>query len=131
MVLRPRPDTLATPSRLPPIDPRLRNVKVEGPGYLAVYKHLTIIGSEAMELDGKWWLHASCSRRDRGMPTYDDLMILKDLAIGKDRTAVQVFPPADKHVDIAGKMARPIQVLHLWSCAEQVLPDFTRGGTQI
>ena len=65
------------------------------------------------------------------MPDYADLMLLKNMCIGKDRTALQVFPPEEKHVNYAGEV-HGIEVLHLWSClGGDVTPDFTRGGDLI
>ena len=123
---------LITPSRWPgAIDPRLRVVEAREDGYLATYKHLKFIVSESIEMDGRWWIHASVSRRDKTIPTYDDLIVLKKLTIGPNRTAIQVFPPAERHIDIAGKRPRPIQVLHLWSPEDDFLPDFARGGNTI
>ena len=101
----------------------LRDVVRGGDGYSARFDHLRFIVSESREGDGKMWLHASVSRRDKQMPTYEDLMALKRYCIGEHRTAYQVFPSKDKHVDWAGK--RGIQVLHLWSCLDgDVTPDF-------
>ena len=64
------------------------------------------------------------------MPTYADLMEMKRLCIGDHRTALQVFPPKTKHVNVAGKLG--VEVLHLWSCLDgDVTPDFTRGTGMI
>jgi len=109
-----------------PVHPALRVVDQAPDGYAAVYRHLRFIVSAKVEGDGKLWLHASVSRRDKTMPSYDDLRTTKRLCIGDDRTALQVFPPADKHIDIAGP--RGIEVLHLWSCLSgDVTPDFSAG----
>jgi len=99
-------------------------------GYAARWNNLRFIVSKSIEEDGKRWLHASVSRKDRTLPTYDDLKQLKRLCIGEHRTALQVFPPMAKHVDIAGKLGT--EVLHLWACLDgDVTPDFTRGGDSI
>lgn len=109
------------------IDPRIRNVRETPHGYNGRYKNLLVIVTERVEADGKVWRHASVSRRDKTMPTYDDLMELKNICIGEHRTALQVFPPRDKHVDWAGK--RGIEVLHLWCCLDgDVTPDFRIAG---
>ena len=114
------------------INAQLEGVQPGRDGYSARYQHLVIIYSEGIELDGRRWLHVSCSRKDRTIPTYDDLVTLKTLTLGTDTEAYQVFPPAHRHIDIAGRGDRPIQVLHLWSCMTgPVLPDFTRGGKSI
>lgn len=87
---------------------------------------LRVIASSAIELDGKRWLHVSCSRAVR-LPTWDDLGDVKALFIGPGRYAYQVFPPASKHVNLHS------YCLHLWCCldGDAVLPDFTRGGGTI
>lgn len=75
------------------------------------FKHshgLVVIVSAQVEEDGLAWLHVSLSRRRRD-PSYEDVRIVKDLFVGRDRTAVQVFPSADRHVNI-----HP-HCLHLWS----------------
>lgn len=115
-------------TRCPRIDPRLRDVVRGVDGYSARYNDLVFIVSEGVEQDRRWWIHASVSRRDRQMPTYDDLMALKRLTIGPNRIAIQVFVQDWRHMDIAGKRPRPVQVLHLWSPEENFLPDFTWGG---
>jgi len=112
------------------IHPLLNIIEQKDDGYAATYGHLCFIVSETTELDGKRWLHASVSRQDRKMPMYDDLLTLKKLCIGEHRTALQVFPPSNKHINFAGQ--RGIEVLHLWSCLDsEVTPDFTRGTNLI
>ena len=114
-------------TRFPPIDPRLRDIEHGQDGYRARYHDLLFICSEAKENDGRWWRHASVSRRDRQMPTYEDLKTLKAICIGEKYTAYQLFVPPDSHIDIGGP--RGVQVLHLWACLDgQVTPDFS-GGT--
>ena len=109
------------------IDRRLRAIE----GNVAGYQHLVIITSDSLEEDGRWWRHASVSRKDKAMPTYDDLMLLKYLTMGPTRIAIQVFPPERRHIDIAGRRPNPVQVLHLWSPDDDFLPDFARGGNTI
>jgi len=109
------------------IHPALRDVKYTPHGYSARFKHLVFLVTERVEVDGKHWLHASVSRRDHHMPPYEDLIELKRLCIGEHRMALQVFPPAEQHVNWAGK--RGIEVLHLWCCLDgDVVPDFRIGG---
>jgi hypothetical protein len=99
-------------------------------GYAAEAWPLKFIVSEGVEKDGKKWLHASVSRVDGLLPSYDDLKQLKKHCIGDHRTALQVFPPLAKHVSPGSKYG--VEVLHLWSCLDgDVTPDFTRGGSQI
>ena len=114
-----------------PISQRITIIEERDDGYGARFKDLTFLVSEAREDDGRWWLHASVSRRDRRMPTYDDLKTLKELTIGPKRTAIQVFPPAERHIDIGTKLPRPIEVLHIWSPEEDFLPDFASDGKSL
>ena len=82
---------------------------------------LVVLVSADIELDGRPWLHASVSRRDR-LPSWEDLNEVKDIFVGKDRKAVQVLPPEVEKVNV-----HPF-CLHLFSClSEALLPDFTRG----
>lgn len=86
---------------------------------------LIVIVSGAFELDGKRWLHVSCSRRDR-LPSWEDLREVKDRYIGKEKLAVQVLPPQSRYINI-----HPY-VLHLWHCVDvDPIPDFARGGSSI
>jgi len=98
-------------------------------GYAATWKHLRMIVSEVEEFDNNVWIHASVSRADGNIPTYDDLKQLKRLCIGDDKTAIQVFPPLKKHIDNVSHLG--IEVLHLWSGPENLLPDFSRAGNTI
>lgn len=83
---------------------------------------LKVLATCSMELDGKLWLHVSCSRKNR-LPDWKDLQDTKDQFIGCDKTALSVLPPEDKYVNL-----NPV-VLHLWHCVDgDVTPDFTRGG---
>ncbi len=86
---------------------------------------LRVIASGATEADGRRWLHVSCSRPNR-IPDWDDLRTVKDLFIGADRKAVQVFPPKAEYVNINSN------VLHLWCCLDgDGLPDFSAGTGSI
>ncbi len=72
---------------------------------------------------GKTWLHVSMSRQKR-LPSYEDMTDVKALFIGRDRQALQIFPPASKHVNIHN------YCLHLWCALEgDGLPDFGQDGT--
>lgn len=83
---------------------------------------LKVIMSGAVEADGRRWLHVSCSRVNR-LPDWDDMRTVKDLFVGVDRQAIQVFPTRARYVNINSN------VLHLWSCLDgDGLPDFS-GGT--
>lgn len=86
---------------------------------------LGVIVSVAKELDGKRWMHVSLSYRNR-LPSYTDLVEAKNLFIGEEKTAYQVFPAKEKHINI-----HPY-CLHLWHCLDgDPLPDFTHGGDSI
>jgi hypothetical protein len=68
--------------------------------------------------DGKQWQHLSISYWDR-LPSYADLVMVKRLWMGNDTTALQVFPPASRWVNVHS------WCLHLWRClSEDVVPDF-------
>jgi hypothetical protein len=68
------------------------------------------------------WLHASMSFKSK-LPTYQDMKIVKNIFIGEDRTAFQVFPPSDQHINLHEN------TLHLFSClTKDILPDFRREG---
>lgn len=71
--------------------------------------------------DGRRWLHASLSRGDKRLPTWNEMKWLRDEVIGKDAKAIIVIPPADEHVN-------QYEVHHIWHCLDgDVLPDFTLG----
>lgn len=74
--------------------------------------------------DGQRWLHLSIAGRK--MPTYRDMAAAKDLFIGQDERAYQVFPPRSEHFNLHQ------YCLHLWSpVGFNPLPDFTHGGRGI
>jgi len=83
----------------------------------------SVIVSQA-ERDGTEWIHASIAR-EQFMPSYADLVILKQGVFGPDRYAYQVFPPASQHVNIHER------ALHLWGRADgkPQLPEFGCDGT--
>lgn len=107
------------------IEVRLRD------GYKGKFEHLTLIHSIALESDAKWWDHVSVSREDNQMPTYEDMQLLKQLCLGPNRSAIELFPKDSEHMDPAGdgSYGSVKQVRHLWSCKKMPLPDFTHGGT--
>lgn len=108
------------------VHPALRQVVTGGDGYMGRFHDLAFIVSVAEEADGKLWLHASVSRRDRKMPTWDDLQTLKHYTIGDDKVAYQVFPSAENYVHKPPIGNRPIEVLHLWHClTDTPLPEFS------
>jgi len=67
------------------------------------------------------WGHISMSRKDQN-PSYDDMCLVKRLFVGRRRSAIQVFPSEDEHVNI-----HP-HCLHLWWRADgRSHPDLTMG----
>src|SRR5258708_31084408 len=83
----------------------------------------SVIVSQA-ERDGTEWIHASIAR-EQFMPSYADLVILKQVVFGPDRYAYHVFPPATQHGNIHER------ALHLWGRADgkPQLPEFACDGT--
>lgn len=99
--------------------------RLDGARWINPKRQMVVIGSIAIEEDGKKWLHMSMSHRKR-VPTYDELMYLKRHWIGDDRKAIMVLPEKDKHINI-----HPF-VLHLWCCVDgDAIPDFTHGGDSL
>jgi hypothetical protein len=83
-------------------------------------KGLRLIHSIARETDGCVWAHLSLSRRDRKMPTWEQLRDVWRL-LYPDVLAVVVIPPAAQHVNIA-------EVAHAWANLDRpAVPDFTHG----
>lgn len=76
------------------------------------------------EEDGEVWAHLSMSRRDRTMPTWEQIRDLVWL-VYPGWVAVVVIAPQDEHVNIP-------EVGHAWIClTRRAIPDFTRGGHSI
>lgn len=51
--------------------------------------------------DGGWWLHVSCAKmRLQKLPRWDDLLEVKNIFIGKDKKAIQIFPEEANYVNI-------------------------------
>ena len=83
---------------------------------------LRVCVSMARERDSHCWLHVSISREKR-LPSWDELKLVKDVIIGPEKTALQVLPPKSKYVN------KHAFCLHLFCCLDgDVTPDFTRGG---
>lgn len=79
---------------------------------------LRVIISGSTYDDGRRWLHLSVSRSDR-VPDWEDLKRVKSRFFGDETTAVQVFPPNSRWVNV-----HPY-CLHLWRCLDgEPLPDF-------
>ena len=113
---------------LPPHELGDVDILQDSGGYIGAYGKLAMMVTERKEFDGRWWRHASLSRKDRSMPSFNDLKTLKRIAFGTNRWAVQVFPSDEEYVDIGTKIGRPIEILHLWGCESSVLPDFRQDG---
>ena len=83
-----------------------------------------LIHSLAIEEDGEVWAHVSMSRRDRKLPTWEQLRDLWWLMY-PDIVGMQLIVPHTEHVNIN-------EVLHVWGCLTKiVVPDFTHGGDSI
>lgn len=84
---------------------------------------LRVIYSESKQDDDRWWAHVSLSRRDREVPTWEQVREVKQLFVG-DAEAYIVLPPPERYVN------QHEGVLHLFACRDAptgVLPDFTQG----
>lgn len=104
---------------------RIADRRIDGCAYRNEMTGLAVIISAAKELDGRRWLHLSVSRSNR-LPTWDDLKLVKDVFMGRERKVIQVLLPASEYVNI-----HPF-VLHLWACMDgDPLPDFTRGSASL
>lgn len=88
-----------------------------------VKRNLRLIHSIAREEDGCDWIHVSMSRRDRKMPTWEQV---RDIwwECYPNRKGIVVIAPKAEHVNIA-------EVAHVWCCFDEVLPDFTSGTGSI
>ncbi len=118
---RPDPVFASRAGAVRPRDPRWALLS-RGPEESA-WRHgsLQVICSVARELDGKHWLHVSCSKPTT-LPTWEELSRVKEAFVGVEEQAVSLFPRQSQHVNL-----HPF-CLHLWCCLEgDPLPDFTRG----
>lgn len=94
---------------------------LNGRSWVNSIRRMTVMQSVDFEEDGKLWVHTSLSREDRAVPTYEEVCLVKDLFVGKNRLAVQLFVPADEHVNLHPGC------LHLWTPVEhRPVPDFRR-----
>ena len=89
---------------------------------------IEVVLSVAYELDHRIWVHVSAAGFRKGsgeyLPTWEEMLRVKNDFIGEDKWAYQVFPSSKDYVNI-----NPY-VLHLFALldGEPALPDFT-GGT--
>jgi len=87
-----------------------------------IHRRLTMIVTAKTETDGRLWVHLSVAGRDR-LPTWDELVAVRDWILGPEALAIQLVPPVTEHVNI-----HPF-CLHLWHCADgSPLPDFRVEG---
>jgi hypothetical protein len=106
------------------VDYHLDKLAADGARYLR-RDRMSVIFSGAVEQDGKRWLHVSCAFANK-LPTFDDLRQIKEVFLGTEAYAVQVFPPQKHYVNI-----HPY-CLHLFACIDGYpLPEFTRGGKSL
>ncbi|PSB52046.1 hypothetical protein C7B67_08540 [filamentous cyanobacterium Phorm 6] len=84
---------------------------------------LIVIISCSIEKDGNWWVHLSLSRK-KSVPTWIDLVKVKEIFLGADALAIQVLPPRSEWVNVHEFC------LHLYHCLDQrPIPDFRKLGT--
>jgi hypothetical protein len=97
-----------------------------GDGYRYIHRGGLRVICDTAPIDGREWMHVSCSREDR-LPSWDDMKHAKETFVGNDRYAYQVFPPASKYVN-----HHPF-VLHMYVAltGKPPLPDFTFEGKMI
>jgi len=112
------------PESLPVGWKKLRDM-LDGAMYKRSSDGMTVITSGSIELDDKRWAHVSMAHRGR-VPSYGDMVIVKNLFIGRNKRAIQLFVDERDHVNL-----HPY-CLHLWHCLdEDGIPDFTRGTGSI
>lgn len=79
-----------------------------------------VIASVADQADGRRWAHLSMSHKSR-MPTWPELVAIRDILLGPDVEAYQVAPPQSRYVNLHPR------TLHLYACLDApagVLPQF-------
>jgi hypothetical protein len=113
------------PPRVLPVGWCVDARKLDGYRLVNSITRMSVIASIAVELDGKRWVHVSVARPDR-MPSWEDLVWVKEFVLGRESTALQVIPPRSRYVN-----QHPF-CLHLWQCFDgDVTPDFTQGGNTL
>lgn len=91
----------------------------DGARYVAPALGLRVIISLARQADGLRWLHLSASHESR-LPRWRELKEIKEIFIGPNRYAYQVFPPEDKYVNLHPR------TLHMFHCLDgPQLPEFS------
>jgi hypothetical protein len=105
-----------------PINWSVRELGLDGGAYKS-RNGLAVIISCCIEEDGKNWVHLSVSRKN-SMPTWGELVDIKEIFLGKNAVAIQVLPPRSEWVNI-----HPF-CLHLYQCLDdRPIPDFRKLGT--
>jgi hypothetical protein len=91
-------------------------------GFKKTPQVLLVMSSVIVRSD-KLWYHVSVSNSDR-VPNYSELVLVKNIFIGEDNQAIQIFPAKKDHVN-----DHP-NCLHLWQCLEEnPLPNFAVFGS--
>jgi hypothetical protein len=118
----------------PPPEARQYDPPVVGAGWTLIrsgidgraYGHedgRTLIWSVSYEADGHLWRHASMAHPSR-LPTWEEMVVLKEWLCGVDAIAYQVIPPIAEYVN-----DNP-NCLHLWEpIGHRPTPDFRKDGT--
>ncbi|GIW55015.1 MAG: hypothetical protein KatS3mg082_1419 [Nitrospiraceae bacterium] len=78
----------------PPPGWRLAAVAEDGRAYRSD-DGLVAVMSGSTEQDGRRWIHLSVSRKDR-LPSWDDLVRVRDAFLGPEVEAYQVIPPRSR-----------------------------------
>lgn len=98
---------------------------IHGRRWVHAITELSVILSAAAQSDGRVWLHVSVAHQSR-MPSWQELVDVKEWLFGFDRYAAQIVPPRSEYVN-----KHPF-CLHLFTPADGPwpLPDFTvvEGG---
>lgn len=77
-----------------------------------------VIASVSVDGEDRKWLHLSQSHKSR-LPSWPELVEMRDAIAGEDAEAYQVIPPKERYVNIHSR------VLHLWIPLDgPVLPRF-------
>lgn len=95
---------------------------IDGMAFYNDFNRIAVIVSVDKEDDNKNWLHVSFSKSNK-VPSYNDLMEIKNIFIGEDKKAIQIFPEKKYHVNIMP------YCLHLFHCLDgDSLPEFSKEG---
>ena len=81
------------------------------------FNGLHVLASAMKYDDGREWLHVSFSRQRR-IPDYKDIQLVRNSFIGEDKKCIMVFPDRSHYVNIAENC------LHLWYTKDCPIPDF-------